>query len=272
MDLEALADELIGSTARAATSAWLAQLTTAANGNTVKHHVVGENHLDSTAEGREAIRRFAQALVSRPTGNPVTWYEHVLQDVSLDLVPHGPEVDPGLPDALCRLHNPWAVWVHLGRADKPPIPARSVGLPSHQGIVERWLQDVVCSPGYLDALDPDQAVSSTRSVFSTFEEDRETHFPAGTPADRCLQIVGKDPMSTPTAHALLKYRRTSVGPARLPTAFDAGTHPHFLPSAAGSSCGTTKNLTTPTGSGGVRELVVRPFLVAMLQEPEFIPA
>lgn len=272
MDLEALADNLVGGPARLAASEWLAELPTAPNGDTVKHHVHGENNLPSTADGLAALRRFVQALASRGSGGPVEWYETALRDVVLDLVPHGPEADPGLPDALCRLQNAWTVWLHLGRPDRPPIPPASVDHPRYQRIVERWLRDVVCSPAYLDALDPVQPVSAALSVFSTFEEDREASFPAGTPADHCLQIVGKDPMSLPTAHALFKYRCADVGPAQLPTAFDAALHRHFVPSLAGAPCGTTKNLMTSDGRGGVREVVVRTFAVSMLQQPEFVQA
>jgi hypothetical protein len=32
----------------------------------------------------------------------------------------------------------------------------------------------------------------------------------------------------------------------------------------------TKNLATPDGSGGVREVVVKPFPVSTLMQPEFI--
>jgi hypothetical protein len=107
-------------------------------------------------------------------------------------------------------------------------------------------------------------------VFSTFEEDRLLRFPAGSSAAHCWQIVGVDPPDPPQACVLLKYVRTEVGPARVPSVFDAGDHPHFLPVPGGAGYGVTKNLRTPDGSDGVKEVVVPPFGVAKLREPEFI--
>ena len=270
MDLETLAESLVGGSARAATSAWLTTLPTVPDGSAVKRYLQDEAHLTSTADGVEAVRRFVQALAAGPSpADPVAWYRHVLQDRSLDLVAHGPEVAPTLPDALCRLDDAWTVWEFFAAEDdRPVIPARSV---SHQPTIEEWLRDVVCSPAYRMVLDPGRSVSSpTGSVFSAFEEDRDAVFPRGTPANDCLRTLGKDPLEPPIDHALLKYRRLDVGPAHVPTAFDAGCHPHFIPAAAGARCGLSKNLATVDGAGGVREVVVRPFPVSRLDEPEFI--
>lgn len=271
MGLPDLAEQLVGRQGHDAASTWLADLadrSAAPQGATVRHHVAGEVHLPVTVEGREAVQRFASALLTRASTDPVDWYLGRLQDPSLDLAVHGPEADPRPPDTLCRLAAAETVWNRLASDEDKPT------LLFDPATIERWLRDIVCSAAYLDALDPTKRVSGREapSVFSTFEDDRNTRFPAGTPANRCRQAVGLEPMSTPTAHVLLRYRGSATGPARLPTAFDAGTHPHFLSPAPGAQCGMTKDLAISTGDAGVREVVVRPFPVGVMQQPEFIGA
>jgi hypothetical protein len=175
---------------------------------------------------------------------------------------------------MCKLADAWALWQHYAPLDnKPAIPPGSVRSPRYRGVIERWLRDFVCTATYQEALDATKLVSGDPPVvFSTFEEDRNSRFPARTPANTCRKVVGLDEEPTPEAHALLRYDKAEVGPARVPTAFDAGTHVHFLPPPAGANHGTTKNLTTADGSNGVREVVVKPFPVSMLRQPEFIEA
>lgn len=272
MDLADLAHRLVGGTARDAAVSWLAKLSTSIpNGEAVRRHIKGEANLPATSEGIESLRRFAKALPLRPPGeDPVAWYEQLLTDLvtSPDFVLHGPAADASLPDELCRLIPARKVFHHLGRDDTLNItPAALGGNPTVR--LENWLRSV-CSPAYLDLLDPSKLVSgSVPSVFSTFEADRNAAFPAGTPTRICRQVLGLIAEPTPSAHALLKYRKAVVGPARVPTAFDASTHANFVSPAVGAPCGKTQNLATP--GDGVREVVLAPFAVARLQEPEFVP-
>ena len=273
MDLADLADRLVGGTARGAAESWLADLPTSIpHGEVAKRHIEGEANLPATSEGLESLRRFAEALRLRPPGDdPVDWYVQLLSDqvTAPDFVLHGPAADVSLPDELCRLMPAWMVFRHLGRHDKPNIPPAALGGDPTR--LENWLRSA-CSPAYLDMLDRSKPVlvpGSVRSVFSTFEADRNAVFPPGTPAAICRQVVGLVAEPTPSAHALLKYRKSVVGSARVPTAFDASTHPHFLPPALGAPYGTTKNLRSP--GGGVREVVAAPFFVHQLNEPEFVP-
>ena len=271
MDLADLADRLVGGAARGAAVSWLVELPTSMPyGEAVRHHIEEEANLPTTPEGLESIRRFAEALPLRPPGDPVAWYEQLLRNraTAPNFVLHGPAADPSLPDELCRLIPARTVFHQLGRDDTLNLaPAALGGDPTSR--LENWLQSV-CSPAYLDFLDRSKLVSGVvPSVFSTFEGDRNATFPSRTSARICRQVLGMDPERTPSAHALVKYRKAVVGPARLPTAFDASTHVHFLPPAVGAPCGTTKNLRTP--GEGVREVVVAPFAVALFAEPEFVP-
>jgi hypothetical protein len=271
MDLADLAGRLVGGAARDAAVSWFADLSTSLPyGDSVIHHVEGEVNLQTTSEGRESIRLFAEALRLRPPGeDPVVWYERLLSDPATapDLVLHGPAADPSLPDELCRLIPAWNVLHDLGGVDAPNIPP--VALGGDPTRLENWLQRV-CSPAYLDLLDRSKLVSGkVPSVFSAFEADRDATFPPGTSAQVCRQILGLIAEPTPSAHALVKYRKRVVGPARLPTAFDASTHPHFVPPTVGAPCGRTQNLATP--GAGVREVVVARFPVRQLDEPEFVP-
>lgn len=272
MDLEGLAEDLEGTAARQAVSQWLAELDAEPDGRTVVSHIGGEANLPLYGEGRDAIRRFVHAAAARRSGNPLGWYRAALKDSTLDLAIHGPAPDATLPDEICKIMNAWAVWNRLGGVFKPPIPPAAFRSPACQGAIEDWIRAKVCSARYQDELEPTQKVSGGEapSVFSTFEEDRESKFPHGTPANRCREIVGLDPLDPPEAHVLLRYSEPAVGPARVPTALDAGTHLHFLPPPAGAGWGTTKDLGTPTRSGGVREVVVRPFPVSALRQPVFI--
>lgn len=272
MDLEALAETLEGPGARPAVAEWVAAVGHAEpEGPTVMCYLRRESNLQLHEEGLEAVRRFVRAVAARGPGHPVEWYRAVLNDAGLDLVPHGPEADPALPDELCKVADGWSVWLYLGGSGKPDIPPGITRSPRYRGVLEQWLRDFVCCPMYRDALDPAGLVSGNPPVvFSTFEEDRNSKFAAGIRADRCRQVVGLDPRPTPVAHVLLMYSRREVGPARVPTAFDAGTHLHFVPPPAGAPCGTTKNLTTEDGTDGVREVVVAPFPVTALGEPTFI--
>jgi hypothetical protein len=166
MDLEGQARTLAGARAGQAVSDWLAELATAPGGPTVASHILGEQNLPLHNDGVEAIRRLAGAMVNRPKGYPVEWYKDALNDAGLDLVAHGPAADPALPDELCKLVDAWTVWNRYGRgADKPKVPAASIDRPGpHQGRVERWLRDYVCSPTFQDALDPAKRVSGNPPV------------------------------------------------------------------------------------------------------------
>jgi hypothetical protein len=270
MDLESLVESLEGPMARQAVSRWFAELESEPTGQTVAGHIRGEENLALHDEGREAIRRLSRAIGARGSDDPVQRYKDALKDRTLDLGVHGPEADGALPDQLCKLASAWSVWRHLGGADKPRIPYASFRSPAYQGTIERWLMTSVCSPGHREALSPGHEVSGELpTVFSTLEEERDAKFPHGTPANRCREILGLEPLDPPEAHALLRYSNRDVGPARVPTAFDAGIHPHFVPPPAGARWGTTKNLASP-GSEGVREVVVKPFPVALLRQPVFI--
>ena len=238
----------------------------------MRRNIEGEQNLPEGPDGLSAVRRFAQALYLRPPGDEsVTWYKRLLSEATTgpDLVLHGPVADSGLPDELCRLMPARRVFHHLGRPDTLNlIPAAMGGDPA--AVLENWLRNV-CSPAYLDFLDRSKLVSGrVPTVFSTFEADRNVAFPRGTRAEIACQVVGVDKEPTLSAHALLKYRRSVVGPARVPTAFDASTHLHFVPPPVGAPCGTTRTLLT-SGSG-VREIVVAPFRVEQLDEPEFVEA
>jgi hypothetical protein len=270
VNLIAIAEHLVSGAARDAATSWLADLSVAADGPIVRHHVEGEANLPSTSEGVEAVRRFAEMLLLRASGHDaVDWYQSLLRHPASDLVVHGPEADSALPQRLCRLMDAWSVRNHLGRDDALPIRSPAAG--GGTTVLEDWLRSA-CSAEYLDFLDPAKFVSGPiPSVFSTFEVDRDATFPTGTTSIRCRQVLGLGPQPTPTAHALLKVQRARVGQARVPTAFDASTHPHFVPPAAGAGCGTTKNLAASDGSGGVREIVVPPFEASRLEQPEFIP-
>lgn len=272
MDLKGLAEDLEGTAARQAVSQWLAELDAESDGRTVVSDIGGEANLPLYGEGRDAIRRFVHAAATRVPGVPVEWYRATLRDPTVDLMAHGLSADPSLPNELCRIVDGWALHEHLvGKENAPSIPPGSTRSPLYQGVLERWLRDFVCSPVYLEALDERKVVSSDPPVvFSTFEEDREVKFPAGTPPNRCREIVGLDPLDPPEAHVLLRYSTIAVGPAKVPTAFDAGTHLHFLSPPAGAGWGTTTDLGTSSRSGGVREVVVRPFPVSALRQPVFI--
>jgi len=265
VDLPALVNQLAGRAAGHAVQRWLADLSALDpgrqdEGRSVTRNIDGEENLPVTSDGHDALLRFAERLMLRtPSDDALTWYEQLLQDPASHLVLCGPEADATLPDRLCRLVDAWTVLNFLARDDRPGDPAD----------IEDWLRSV-CSADYLEFLDEAKIVSAkVPSLFSTFEEDRDATFPVGTAAGDCLQVLGKQPPSTPIAHALLKFQRGGLEPPRLPTAFDASTHPNFLSPPAGAACGMTRNLLT-TGASGVREVVVRPFPVARLNDLEYI--
>lgn len=245
-------------------------LTRTPGGAIVASHLQGESNLQREADGREAIVRLVRAVPQSLGDDPVQWYSGVLRDPRRDLVHHGPEADASLPDDLCKIVDAWDVHRYYGGLTRPVIPAASSRMARHRPTVERWLRDSVCTPNYREALNQEAVVSGNPPVvFSTFDEDRHATFPAGTPANDCRKTLGLDPRPTPVAHALFRYARSTTGLAKVPTAFDAGTHAHFLPPSAGAPHGTTKDLRTP-GAKGVREVVVRPFSVRLLRQPEFI--
>ncbi len=272
MQLEDMAGGLRGPAAQEAVARWLGELAAEPDGPIVTGHIQAENNLPLHPEGTDAVGRFVRAVEARPPGGAVSWYRETLNRADLDLPVHGPPADAALPDVLCKVVEAWSVWKHYGSIRlKPNIPYGGVGSPRYRAKVEAWLRDWVCAATYLDALDPAALVSGRPpSVFSTFVEDRDAKFPPGTRSNECRKVVGLDLLPHPTGHALFRYSGTETGPARVPTAFDAGTHPHFRPPPAGAGCGETKNLGTRDGSGGVREVCVRPFPVARLRQPEFI--
>jgi hypothetical protein len=267
MDLEAIAENHFGVDAKARVAAWMAELDADLEGWTGASHIRGENNLQSHDEGRQAAIRLVNELRSRPPGDPVNWYFATI--TGSNLACKGPKAADDLLDDLCKVTSGWMVWNRLRRRTAPddtPALRDSARLMN-------WLVNVVCGPAYLDALDPSAIVSGkVPAVFSTFLRDRDAQLPAGTSATECYKVVGLDPRDPPEPCVLLKYRTSQVGPVIVPTAFDAGTHTHFLPSAAGARYGTTKNLATADGSGGVREVVVPPFPVSRMMEPEFIGA
>ncbi len=272
MQLEDMAGSLRGPASREAVTRWLGELAAEPEGSTAADHIQGESNLPLHPEGVNTVGRFVRAVEARPPGSAVSWYRGALNRTDLDLPLHGPPADTTLPDALCKVVDAWSVWKHYGSPRlRPNIPYGGVGSPSYRPRVEAWLRDWVCAVTYLDVLDPASPVSGRPpSVFSTFVEDRDAKFPRSTRSNECRKVVGLDPLPHPTAHALFTYSSIETGPARVPTAFDAGTHVHFRPPPAGAGCGETKNLATPDGGGGVREVCVRPFPVARLRQPEFI--
>lgn len=244
-------------------------LTNTLGGAIVASHLQGEANLPREAEGRDAIARLAGAVPRPLRDDPVQWYCGVLRDPGRDLVHHGPEADPALPDDLCKIVDALVVYLYYC-STRPVIPGASLRMASHRPAIERWLRDWVCAPSYREALNQEAMVSGDPPVvFSTFEEDRRAKFPPGTRANECRKALGLDPRPTPVAQALFKYAKSTAGPAKVPTAFDAGTSVHFVPPPAGAPHGTTRDLRAP-GAAGVREVVVRPFPLRILRQPEFI--
>lgn len=268
MNLEVLAETHTGAAGRAAVAEWVAGLRNDSDGLVIFRHLNAEENLPTHPEGLAAVRRLVAAIVLPPAGKGVGWYLTTIRD--MDLACKGPHASGTLPTDLCKVARGLMVW---NRLRKVSAPDDTPVLPPGSTRLTEWLRDIVCSPAYLEALDPSRLVSAPiPAVFSAFEQDRQATFPAGSPAARCWQSVGVDPPDPPQPCVLLKYVKEAVGPARVPSAFDAGTHPHFLPAAGGAGYGVTKNLGAPGGGGGVREVVVPPFQVAQLREPEFIGA
>jgi hypothetical protein len=93
----------------------------------------------------------------------------------------------------------------------------------------------------------------------------------GTKAARVREVLGLQSIDPAEPHVLLHYSRARVGPALVPTAFDAATHEFFVPATAGADCGFTRDL-GPGDGVGVREVVVRPFPTASINtRPESVP-
>jgi hypothetical protein len=65
MDLEGLAEALVGAHASQAVSRWLADLDGAPGGRVVASHIRAEQNLPLTAEGRQAFGRLAAAALAR---------------------------------------------------------------------------------------------------------------------------------------------------------------------------------------------------------------
>jgi len=261
MDLLALAESFVGAEGRTAALRWTAELETSPEGTAFVSHMTNEQNLQTLAEGKQAIERLVSALLGRSAGEPIKWYLETAEHQ--DLAFKGRPAARSLPDQLCKLHRGYAVWSRLASPTDRPAVASSARF------VE-WLEHAVCGQHYLAALDPTAILRGrVPAVFSTFEQDRATAFPPGTPWSRCWQVVGLDPPNPPEPCVLLRYSLAEVGPARVPTAFDAADNLHFVPVLAGAGWGMTKDL---AGGGGVREVVVCSFSVARLRRPEFIGA
>lgn len=248
--------------------AWLGDLASSPGGPSFLRHLRGEAGLPRLSRGTSSLERLIAGIEewSRTPSRPpaVKWLEGYLNGSGNHCLCQGRDVpDSPSTDSVCRMTSLNDVLKYYATREartNAGVVAAATLPATDRARLRHWGHTFLESPALAaTVIEPTAAVRGKLPLnFATPEVDRRKHWPPGTPPRRIFQLLGLEYVATD--QCALTFRQTAAGRGRVPTALDAFTHPHFLPSPWNARWGATLDLLTPAARRkGVRECVLQPF-------------
>jgi hypothetical protein len=268
MDLEAFAQDNGLASCVDKVRIWRRELSSSNDGIVIRRNLRRDTQLESTARGRDTLRRFiGHVAVRTSVGAP--WMKQLLEDRSEELLGQGRTVAMhASTDLLARATS------LLGVANYLTHPRVTITDPRH---LRRWASRFLTDPtrvrSVIGATLPVRGVLPI--VFGCPDVDRQVKWPSGTAVPDINAVLGLPQVDPPIDLCVMRFRRSAI-PCRghVPTGLDAYNHPYYEPVLPGSMWGLTRDLRSSVSAPiqGVRECVVVAFPARHIEDFELVEA